>query len=179
MRLATSGRYGRLLGVVARRDAALFDLICAHRTHALTRLMIAATRSGDAWTYLALGLTGIALGGSFGAALVRAAVAAGAACVLGYVPKRLIARPRPTHASPFRVALLDPPDAWSFPSSHTAAAVAAACVLGAALGPAALVPALLWAIVVGVSRVYVGAHYPLDVVMGGALGAIVAIALGC
>jgi undecaprenyl-diphosphatase len=178
MSLGTSIRQSRLLAAVARGDAALFDLVCSHRNAALDRVMILLTRSGDALAYVGVALAGIAIGGDAGEACIRAAVAAGLATAIAYVPKRLVARPRPTRADPDRTALLEPPDAWSFPSSHTAAAVATACAFGAALGPAAFLAAFGWALAVGVSRVYVGAHYPLDVMIGAMLGAVVALELG-
>src|SRR5262249_3804015 len=151
MRIGPSIRHNRLLAVVARRDAALFDLICAHRTLALSRLMVFATRSGDARTYLLIAALGFVVGGPTGAALIGTAAAAGLASAIAYIPKRLIARPRPTRALPLRIALVELPDAWSFPSSHTATAVAAACVFGAAFGPVGLAFALLWAFAVGIS----------------------------
>src|SRR5262245_31833878 len=121
--------------LVARQDGVLFDLICSRRTVTLNRLMIFATRSGDAVVYLALAIVGAVIGGETGASLLSVATGAGIAAALCYVPKRLIARPRPTRSSALRVALLEPPDAWSFPSSHTATAFAAACAIGTSLGP--------------------------------------------
>ncbi|MFJ3204433.1 phosphatase PAP2 family protein [Streptomyces sp. NPDC086989] len=66
-----------------------------------------------------------------------------------------------------------PPGDWSFPSNHAAIAAAAATALwltdrrlGALAGPAALLMAF--------SRVWVGAHYPHDVVLGVLVGAAVA-----
>jgi undecaprenyl-diphosphatase len=68
-------------------------------------------------------------------------------------------------------ALAENPDRFSFPSGHTTAAFAAAVALAGApygLGPAALV----LAVGIGASRVYLGAHYPLDVGVGVVLGSL-------
>lgn len=65
------------------------------------------------------------------------------------------------------------PTSRSFPSGHTAAAVAFASGAGRVL-PAASVPLHALAALVGYSRVHTGVHYPGDVVAGALLGAIVA-----
>ncbi|MFJ8358397.1 phosphatase PAP2 family protein [Streptomyces sp. NPDC093984] len=65
------------------------------------------------------------------------------------------------------------PGDWSFPSNHTAIAAAAAVALflvSRRIGYVALVAAGA----MGVSRVWVGAHYPHDVVAGFVVGALVA-----
>lgn len=66
------------------------------------------------------------------------------------------------------------PGDWSFPSNHAAIAAAAAVALlfvSRRLGAAAVVAACAMA----ASRVWVGAHYPHDVVAGVAVGALVAL----
>jgi undecaprenyl-diphosphatase len=68
------------------------------------------------------------------------------------------------------------PHDGSFPSGHAATSFAAATVLSFAFPR--LAPALfLLAAAVGFSRVYVGVHYPLDVLGGAVLGVLVATAL--
>jgi len=66
------------------------------------------------------------------------------------------------------------PGDWSFPSNHAAIAAAAAVALlfvSRRLGAVAAVAALAMA----VSRVWVGAHYPHDVVAGVIVGGLVAL----
>lgn len=67
------------------------------------------------------------------------------------------------------------PEDTSFPSGHTAAAFSGAWLLAAAyptLGPWFY----LVAIVVGITRVYLGVHFPTDVILGGLAGMALAIA---
>ncbi|MFB6890099.1 phosphatase PAP2 family protein [Kitasatospora sp. NPDC056327] len=66
---------------------------------------------------------------------------------------------------------------WSFPSNHTVVAFAAAAALWFAdrrLGAVAAVAAVL----MGASRVWVGVHYPHDVLAGALVGLLVAVPLG-
>jgi len=62
----------------------------------------------------------------------------------------------------------------SFPSGHTATAFAVAAALLYAIAPAhravAAVPVLVIASLIGLSRIAVGAHWPVDVLAGAALG---------
>lgn len=57
-----------------------------------------------------------------------------------------------------------------YPSGHAAVATALACTCAAYLGGWWLRATLLLAIVVPIGRMYVGAHLPLDVIGGAALG---------
>jgi undecaprenyl-diphosphatase len=65
---------------------------------------------------------------------------------------------------------------WSFPSNHAAIAAASAVALLLADRRIGLV-ALPFALLLGASRVWIGVHYPHDVLAGLALGALLAGAL--
>ncbi|MCQ4081027.1 phosphatase PAP2 family protein [Streptomyces sp. RB6PN25] len=65
---------------------------------------------------------------------------------------------------------------WSFPSNHTVVAFSTAAALFIAHRRLGWL-ALLAAVAMGVSRVYVGVHYPHDVVVGALIGVLVAVPL--
>ncbi|NUS73300.1 MAG: phosphatase PAP2 family protein [Corynebacteriales bacterium] len=68
------------------------------------------------------------------------------------------------------------PGDWSFPSNHATIAGACACALAIAW-PYLLRYVVPFAVILAGSRVFVGAHYPHDVVIGLILGAVVVAVL--
>lgn len=78
--------------------------------------------------------------------------------------KRSVSRPRPAR-TPGWTALVREPDRFSFPSGHSCAAMAI-CFSYALAFPILALPLLAIAVLVGASRVFLGVHYPGDVVAG-------------
>jgi undecaprenyl-diphosphatase len=109
----------------------------------------------------------------FFVALVTATLAADG---LSYVLRQWIGRDRPPLVYPVPRPLVHLPHSGAFPSGHTSAAFAAATVIAWA-SPRLAAPAYALAALVAWSRVYVGVHWPLDVIGGAALGMLVATAL--
>jgi len=87
-----------------------------------------------------------------------------------------IGRQRPPRRFPEPHALIDVPSNPSFPSGHATASFACAATL-AWLTPLSPIALYGLAALIAFSRVYVGVHYPLDVIGGAALGLGVATAL--
>ncbi|MGK0393851.1 MAG: undecaprenyl-diphosphatase [Alcanivorax borkumensis] len=83
--------------------------------------------------------------------------------------KHLIKRPRPADALESLSAFIQPADRFSFPSGHTAAAFVMASLL-CVFYPPVIALALGLALMVGLSRVLLGVHYPSDIFAGAALG---------
>jgi undecaprenyl-diphosphatase len=90
--------------------------------------------------------------------------------------RQWIGRDRPPLVYPEPRPLVHTPHTGAFPSGHSASAFACATVIAWA-SPRLAVPAFVLAALVAWSRVYVGVHWPLDVLGGAVLGVLVAKAL--
>ncbi|MFB7663615.1 bifunctional phosphatase PAP2/diacylglycerol kinase family protein [Kitasatospora sp. NPDC056138] len=166
---------------IAALDQKLFLRVARARLPGAERVLPALTTAADHGVLWAATAAGLAVGGT-----PRARRAAGralgsvlvASTLANMVAKRVTRRPRPQLALvPVGRHLRRTPFTTSFPSGHSASAAAFAVglgieypLLGAAVAPVAAAVML--------SRVYVGAHYPGDVLAGAALGATTAALLG-
>lgn len=84
--------------------------------------------------------------------------------------KPLIQRPRPYDTIETLALLSKKLTDFSFPSGHTSAATAVCGVLYFICPKKYGIPAVIFAVLVGLSRLYLGAHYPTDVFVGFAIG---------
>jgi membrane-associated phospholipid phosphatase len=118
---------------------------------------------GACW--LALGAAGAALDAGRGARWRRATAAVALAYGANQAIKLAVRRPRPR--PPGLPQLISTPTQLSFPSAHAATSFAAARAF-AGLIPAG--PLRVAAVAMTLSRLYLGVHYPSDIVAGMALG---------
>ena len=94
--------------------------------------------------------------------------------LLAVLLKRVVDRDRPYVVLPEAEPLLRWDASASFPSGHAATSAAGAVIILYLVGARAWALGIL-AAGVAFSRVYIGVHYPLDVLVGAALGAAVAL----
>lgn len=165
-------------------DGWLVSAFAPARTEAGRQAMLALTQLGHGGVDFGLAAVVILAGWALGRshlvqAGLRAAVAVGAAGIAVQVIKHVACRARPDspgagaffHHIPCLGAMWG---LFSFPSGHAATAAALAVALGLRV-PALRLPAAAGVIVVMVSRVYLGAHFPSDVLAGATLGAVAAV----
>ena len=107
---------------------------------------------------------------------LQVAIADLAGQLISYGLKQWIGRVRPNDVYASPKPLVHAPHDGSFPSGHATVSFACATVL-AFYAPRAAPAFFVLAAAIAWSRVYVGVHYPLDVLGGAVLGVGIAIAL--
>lgn len=156
--------FGSLLLSPAELDRFGYELIRhSLRSEPLDYLMAGVEAVSDPKP-IALSLVGLGL---FGPAREQKTarlgmLAVGSGWITSLLIKTLVARPRPENQDL-------PPHRSSFPSSHATTITALAVVYGAEHPPLRLPLAGVVGLV-GLSRVYLGYHYPLDVLAGICIG---------
>ena len=88
--------------------------------------------------------------------------------------KHIVDRTRPYEVIQGLVPLGNLPDDSSFPSGHTAISFAVSIVLLFTTKKRFGIPAVILAVLIALSRMYVGVHYPTDVLGGMAVGIVCA-----
>lgn len=164
----------RWLQPVQQIDLTLFKWCMARRRReTLTAIGRAISKTADGWLYLVFIVGYGALEWSDGNAYVRLFVSAFLFERLIYwVLKNSCRRNRPADAINDFNSFIIPSDKFSFPSGHTSAAFLFA-VLVASQFPSLWPVLLSWGVLVALSRVFLGVHFPTDTLVGAALGSTV------
>jgi undecaprenyl-diphosphatase len=177
----SAGRHGRNLKGLTRRvrdlDRTLFRMLFGLKWAPLTAVMRAFTVAGTAgalWGFLAAGA--FLLTGLEPSHLLIPWVAVAASWTVAEGAKYLFDRARPFIWDTEIAPLIKTPSSSSFPSGHSATAAAGALTLSVLYPPFAPALVLAGALVV-LSRVYLGVHFPFDVLAGVAIGTLTAAAV--
>jgi undecaprenyl-diphosphatase len=140
----------------------------------VVRLLDTVSRVGDGWIWYAIIVCLPIATGPIGTSASVRMVAVGAVNLILYtIIKRWIARPRPYRTCPGIRPCTRALDEFSFPSGHTLHSAAFSLILTAYYPMSAL---FVWplTVVIAVSRIVLGVHYPSDVIVGAAIGAVTA-----
>jgi undecaprenyl-diphosphatase len=152
-------------------EADMMKRFCSLRSFPwITWVFKSASRLGDGSLWIATGIGLLAINHSHTQRVAfAAALAVGVSVLLFMGIKNLIGRPRPFEAWYGLTCMMAPPDKFSFPSGHTMTAFAVWGTLLIGL-PSLSHLYLFIAILIGLSRVFLGLHYPTDVLVGALLG---------
>ena len=169
----------RLMQAIHRYDVFMFNWFMSRkRLEGCARVSRWISRTGDGYLYVLIGIYFYCYRAEWPAATLFLSSALTAFLIercCYFVLKRGFRRGRPQDALPNFRSFIIPSDRFSFPSGHTSAAFTMATLLGCFF-PALSWPGYLWAGSVGLSRIFLGVHFPTDVLVGMTMGITVALA---
>ncbi|WP_010275745.1 phosphatase PAP2 family protein [Paenibacillus senegalensis] len=140
----------QLLGIITHMGGAIFTIVSA---------LLVAWLAPEEWSTIG----------------IQSLFALTVSHIIAVIIKRKVQRIRPFRIlQQVRVGKFPLKD-YSFPSGHTTAIFALVTPFLFIVSPAISLLLLLLAVLVGLSRVYWGYHYPTDCVVGGAIGFITAL----
>ncbi|MFN4216164.1 MAG: phosphatase PAP2 family protein [Brevinematales bacterium] len=147
-------------------DKEIVSLLARKRRHGLNVFMTIMTRIGDGYVWFGMIIFLLFVDMYAGVVLAMAQLIQ---ILLQFLIKNIFTRDRPYVKHGDISILLAPPDRFSFPSGHTAGAFTVVFFLWY-FYPLWTWPFLVLAILIGFSRMYLGLHYPTDVLAGMVLG---------
>lgn len=157
-------------------DTAILLRVGQWRVRWATPIMSGFTALGNTESWFLHGLMLVVLLGQPDRHLLLLGCAAVLATIASQILKRLFRRPRPSVTLSGFEPLHANPDEFSFPSGHTTVAFAVATALMTESSELAAFEFTL-AGGIAVSRLYLGAHYPIDVGAGIGLGILCGFAV--
>jgi undecaprenyl-diphosphatase len=163
----------QLLWLQRERTVALWMHGAATRAW-VVRVLNAVSRVGDGWIwYVVVACLPWAGGPTGPSASVRMIGVSLVNLAIYFIVKRWIARPRPFRTCPGIRECTRSLDEYSFPSGHTLHSVACSLILTVYYP---VLGFIVWplTLLIAVSRVVLGVHYPSDVIVGALIGAITA-----
>lgn len=152
-------------------DRKLFYFLNSYmKCRVLDKLMIYITQLGGVIFTVSLTLVMIAFGKSNMRYLgLEVLIALSTTTLVVHLIKKIVSRERPynilENINTFNLEMHD----YSFPSGHTAASFSIATILYLNV-PQLMIPVMLLACLVGISRIYLAVHYPSDVAVGYVVG---------
>lgn len=168
---------GKAFRYIQRGDIAVFYMINDRaKCRALDLIMPAVTHLGGAVVSIGLAAAALMLGRTgelnygwnYG---WNISISLAFSHLLIHCIKKIVNRPRPnislSKVNTFDISLYD----YSFPSGHTTAAFSIAASISLIFPQLGIYPFVL-AGLVGMSRIYLGVHYPTDVLIGALIGTV-------
>jgi len=150
-------------------DLEIFKLInLGLSSQALDAILGLITQFGSTIFWLAVAVFLWVTGKKEDAVLLTVAIVVGG--ILFFPIKLIVSRARPYQVL-FEIHVIDPEGGFSFPSGHTKNAFSGAVILGNKHKKWAPLLYVLSSII-GFSRIYVGAHWPTDVIVGAISGCL-------
>ena len=163
-----------LLQWVQQKDEKYFFLIFDNKSiRSFWKILLGyASKTGDGYLLFLTTLFGFFISDNSYQFITVALFAIALDKIIYLILKKSLKRPRPFRQIEGVKGKLIPFDEFSFPSGHTGSATVLTLLVYYFFPISFLGIFLFWTILVGISRIYLGVHYPSDVLAGAILGYI-------